>query len=168
MPPGDAPAGRHLARTLLFLTDVVAGRSRAPCVPAAASNLGQLRRLRRPKVDVAATTDQEPALRQEMLNWCRAEQRPLILARVRAPIENIAELVLDVAFSEGPGAALLTNLQLAFFGDVPWLLSNPDEIHLRITEDGLVPTLTQPASARIRARAIFEADTRFSEFLWSG
>lgn len=163
-----ATARRQLRKTLSFVAETLAGR-RVHCVGATGSPLGEVWQLRAPPVDIVATRLPAPAGRRDMLDWSRSQQRPLVLARVRAPQPGPVELLLDVAFSEGNGAALLTDMQLAVIDSRNKFLlgPHPGDVNLRLMPDALVPTLTSPANPRAVARAIFDVESRFADFLWS-
>jgi hypothetical protein len=166
--PADLATRHHLRKTLLFLAEMVYGRP-VHCISATNSPLGEVRQLRNPTVDLAATIQPAPALRREMLVWCRSRQRPLILARVRVPTEGFCELLADVAFSEGASAALLNDMRIALFDQSRRYLIPPNvgEVLLRMSPEGLIPTMTEPAPRSACARAIFEAESRLSAFIWS-
>jgi hypothetical protein len=164
----DLTARRQLSKTLAFVAETLAGR-RVHCIGATGSPLGEIWQLRAPLVDIVATRLPAPTGRRDMLDWSRSQQRPLVLARVRAPQQGLAELLLDVAFSEGTGAALLTDMQLAVIDSRNKFLLGPQpgDVNLRVMPDALVPTLTSPGNPRAVARAIFDVESRFADFLWS-
>lgn len=164
----DLAARRQLRKTLSLVAETLAGR-RVHCVGATDSPLGEIWQLRAPLVDIVATRLPAPVGRRDMLDWSRSQQRPLVLARVRAPQPGLAELLLDVAFSEGAGTTLLTDMQFAVLDcRNKFLLGpHPGDVNLRLMPDGLVPTLTSPGNPRAVARAIFDAESRFADFLWS-
>jgi hypothetical protein len=95
---------------------------------------------------------------------------------MRDPVDGFAELKVDVVLYDGGGIAILHDLDLYCDGTTFYLIGRPGDVLFRLTEEGPIPTLTQPwvhlrtsaaDSGRRRWSGISEAERLFADYIWS-
>ena len=159
---------RRAQRTLHFFADLLGG-GHLKEVSGISPPLPETMHLPRLRMDIAVTRDPAPKHMREILAFARRRQLGFILARFRDPAALLAEALLDVVLCDGPGLAVLDGLSPATSDGIRWHLvgRHPGEVHLRITGDGLVPTLTDPwVDEDDRHSFVSKADCILAEYLW--
>lgn len=165
---------RRLRRTSEFIAATM-GTMLDDFNPAPAHRFDDLKQLAGLPIDVAVVRAIAPKLRRELLAHVRHRQRSCILGRVRDPVEGIAELTIDVALYD-VGIAILHDLSIYTDGQKWWLVGRPGDVLLRLTEEGPIPTMTQPwahlgtsdaDAGRGRWSGISDAERLFADYIWS-
>jgi|GEM_PF-3046018 len=165
---------RRLRRTLEFLAATM-GTRLDDSKPAPGHRFGDLKQLAGLPIDVAAVRAIAPKLRRELLAHVRFFRRSCILARLRDPVADIAEVTLEVALWD-VGVAILHDLSIYTDGRKWWLIGRPGDVLFRLTEEGPIPTMTQPwaqlrssaaDAGRRRWSGISEAERLFADYIWS-
>ena len=159
---------RRLRRLACFIAATM-GAQTLNSLPGLGCALADLKHIPGPDIDVSTTRVPAPALRRELLGSVRCRRTNCILARLRDPIEGIAEVTFDIALYD-TGVVLLNRHSLfTIEGTRWWLAGRPGEVLLRLTPDGPIPTLTEPwSNARERWAGEAEADSLISAFVWLG
>ena len=122
-----------------------------------------------PKQDLDLSVSRSPGPSdREMLAWARSRGKSLVLLRLRDPMVGIAESSIDLVMVDGgtvflPGYSLYTGDRRHF-----WLIDRHGPVFMRLTEHGLIPTVTPPFRMEIeRQHGLARADRAFSDFVWS-
>jgi hypothetical protein len=158
---------RRACRALRFFADLLGGdclediKGLGIPVPGA-------KHLPRLGMDIAATRDVAPAHLRAVLAFARRRQRGFLLIRFRDPSPVGTEAQIDAVLFDG-GIAVLEGLCPASANGVRWTLAgrNIGDIHLRVTKDELVPTLTDPwVYEEDRHSFISRADQIFADYVW--
>jgi hypothetical protein len=165
---------RRLRRTLEFLAATM-GMRLDDSSPTPSHRFDDLKQLAGLPIDVAVVRAIAPKQRRELLAHVRFRRQSSILARLRDPVEGIAELTLDVALYD-VGVAILHDLSIYTDGTKWWLIGRPGDVLFRLTEEGPIPTMTEPWTAlassaahagRQRWSGISEAERLFADYIWS-
>jgi hypothetical protein len=158
---------RRAQRALHFFADILGG-GRMKEVAGLNPPLPEVHHLPRLKMDIAVTRDPAPAHLKAILEFARRRQVGFLLVRYRDPALKIAEAEIAAILFDG-GLAVLDRLWPATDNGHNWTLAGPrtGDVHLRVTQDGLVPTLTEPwLQEDDRESFVSKADAIFAEYLW--
>lgn len=159
---------RRARRALHFFADLLGGGRIRP-VPGLTPPLSGVHHLPNLKMDIAVSRDPAPAHMKEILAFARRRQFGFILVRFRDPAPGIAEVgALDLVLFD-TGLAVLDGLSPATPDGRSWHLvgRSPGDVHLRVTDEGLVPTLTEPwIQEEDRHSLISRGNQIFAEYLW--
>lgn len=159
---------RRAKRALHLFADILGG-GHLKEVSGMGSPLPETMHLPRLRMDIAVTRDPAPMHMRQILAYARRRQLGFILVRFRDPVELLAEALLDVVLCDGPGLAVLDGLSPATSNGNRWHLvaRHSGGVHLRVTGDGLVPTLTDPwVEEDDRHSFVSNADRILAEYLW--
>jgi hypothetical protein len=165
---------RRLRRTLEFLAATM-GTGLGDSSPTPSHRFDDLKQLAGLPIDIAVVRTIAPKQRRELLSHVRFRRQTCILARLRDPVEGIAELTIDVALYD-VGVAILYDLSIYTDGRKWWLIGRPHDVLFRLTEEGPIPTMTEPwarsgtsaaEAGRRRWSGISEAERLFADYIWS-
>lgn len=158
---------RRGRRVLQFFADLLGGGT-LDDVAGLTTPLPTVKHLPRLAMDIAVTRDPAPAYMKAILQFARRRQVGFILVRFRDPAPEIAEALLDVVFFD-TGVAVLDGLSAATADGRTWWLAgrHTGDVHLRVENDGLIPTLTEPWEREDdRHSFVSQADQILSEYIW--
>jgi hypothetical protein len=115
-------------------------------------------------MDIATTRDTAPAHMRAILAFARRRRFGFVLIRFRDPAPGLVEALFTVVLWD-TGLAVLDQMSLAANARRFWLAGT--DIHLRITKDGFVPTLTDPwTDDGDRESFVSKGDQILSEYVW--
>lgn len=135
---------RRSQRVLQFFAELLGGGSPQD-VAGLTTPLPKVKHLPRLGMDIAVTRDPAPAHMEAILAFARRRQVGFILVRFRDPAPELAEALVTVALFDANLAVLDELAPLSPEGFRWWLVGrNSGDVHIRITKDGFVPTLTEP------------------------
>lgn len=166
---------RRLRRALEFLAATM-GTRLDDRGPGPAHHFDDMKQLAGLPFDVAVLRATGPKLRRELLAFVRRRQRGCLLVWLRDPVEFLAELKVDVVLYDGGGVAILHDLDLYCDSRRFYLIGRPGDVLFRLTEEGPIPTMTEPWAAtassaahagRRRWSGISEAEGLFADYIWS-
>jgi hypothetical protein len=158
---------RRSQRALHFFADLLGG-GRLHDVTALGAPLPDVKHLPRLRMDLAVTRDPAPKHLKAILAFARRRQLGFILVRFRDPAPGLGEALLDVVLFD-TGLAVLDHLSPATADGRRWHLvgRHTGDVHLRLTGDGMVPTLEEPwLEEEDRHSFVSKADQVFAEYLW--
>jgi hypothetical protein len=143
--------------------------------PTPSHRFDDLKQLAGLPIDIAVVRTIAPKQRRELLSHVRFRRQSCILARLRDPVEGIAELTIDVALYD-VGVAILHDLSIYTDGRKWWLIGRPGDVLFRLTEEGAIPTMTEPwaypgctaeDATRRRWSGISEAEALLGAYIWT-
>jgi hypothetical protein len=158
---------RRAQRVLQFFADLLGGGSPQD-VAGLTTPLPEVKHLPRLGMDIAVTRDPAPAHMRAILAFARRRQFGFILVRVRDSTPQVAEALVTVALFDANLAVLDELSPLSPDGFRWWLVGrHSGDVHIRITKDGFVPTLTDPwEQEEDRHAFISKAEQILAERLW--
>lgn len=166
---------RRLRRALEFLAATM-GTRLDDSSPAPSHRFDDMKQAAGLPFDVAVVRVTGPKLRRELLAFVRRRQRGCLLMWLRDPVENLAELKVDVVLYDGGGVAILHDLDLHCDGRRFYLIGRPGNVLFRLTDEGPIPTMTEPwahlgmsaaGAGRERWSGISDAERLFADYIWS-
>ncbi len=119
-------------------------------------------------MDIAVTRDPAPAHMKAILAFARRRQVGFILVRLRDPAPGLVEALVSVALFDANFAVLDELSPLSPDGLRWWLVGrHSGDVHIRITKEGFVPTLTEPwVQEEDRQAFISKAEQILAERVW--
>jgi hypothetical protein len=133
---------RRSHRVLQFFAELLGGGSPQD-VAGLTTPLPDVKHLPRLGMDIGVTRDAAPM--KAILAFARRRQFGFILVRFRDPAPNLIEALVTIAMFDS-NLAVLGDLSLLSPDGLRWWLvgRSKGDVHLRITSDGFVPTLSEP------------------------
>jgi hypothetical protein len=157
---------RRAHRALRFVASLFGGGDLQD-VPGLGVSIPDLKHLPHIQMDIGITRELPPTHLRSALGFARRRQFSLMLLRLRDPAHKCIELTADCLLHDGGrGVAVLDRLSLATADGRRWWLVG-DDLHLRITGDGLVPTLSTPWDREEdRESLISKAEQILADYVW--
>ena len=159
-------AHRRARRAVRFFAKLL-GEDRLEDCPVLGAPVSELRHLPGLQMDIGVTRAAAPAHLQCALGFARRRATGLILVRLRDPAPGLAEASLSIILIDG-GAAVLELAPATSDGRRWWFVGQrTGDVHLRVTSDGLVPTLSEPwIEDEDRFSFMAKADDILAEYIW--
>jgi hypothetical protein len=115
-------------------------------------------------------------LRPDIAAWARLRQTSVIIAHLRDPLPDLAEVVFTLAFYDVGVATFERYFLWTEPGSCPlsgqrwWMIGgNDNDILIQLGREGPVPTLTKPwKTEEEREAGEARADALISAFIWNG
>jgi hypothetical protein len=158
---------RRAQRVLQFFAELLGGGPPQD-VGGLTTPLPEVKHLPRLGMDIAVTRDPAPAHMKAILAFARRRQVGFILVRFRDPAPDVVEALVTVALFDANLAVLDELTPLSPDGFRWWLVGrNKGDVHIRVTKDGFVPTLTEPWEQEDdRDTFISKAEQILAERVW--
>jgi hypothetical protein len=171
-------ARRRLRRTIQFVAATMR-TTKIEEVSSTGAPVAELRYL--PEVQIQLGAVRQPPdlrgtsrLRPDIAAWARARQTSVLIAHLRDPLPELAEVVFTIAFYD-VGVATFERYFLwtqpashPRSGEQWWLIGD-NNILIQLGREGPVPTLTKPwSSEEEREAGEARADALISAFIWNG
>jgi hypothetical protein len=158
---------RRAQRVLQFFADLLGGGSPQD-VAGLTTPLPEVKHLPRLGMDIAVTRDPAPAHMRAILAFARRRQTGFILVRFRDPAPGVVEALVSLALWDGNLAVLGELSPLSPDGFRWWLVGrHSGDVHIRITKEGFVPTLTEPWEEEDDRHALIsKAEQILAERVW--
>jgi len=158
---------RRAQRVLQFVADLLRGGAPQD-VAGLTTPLPDVKHLPRLGMDIAVTRDPAPAHMKAILAFARRRQIGFILVRFRDPAPDLVEALVTVALFDA-NLAVLDEMSLATPDGRRWWLAgrHSGDVHLRITRDGFIPTLSEPwPNEDARHSFVSRAEQILAESVW--
>jgi hypothetical protein len=159
----------HRAHRALLFVAAMMGRSGTQDVTSIGLPITTVKHLSGLGIDLGVTRAPAPTHSRAAIAFARRRQNTFMLIRLRDPAPGFAEILLDVIMVD-QGVAILEGLSpVTSDGRRFWLCGrHPGDVHLRLTNDGPVPTLSDPwVEEEDRFSFMSKADELLAAVLWA-